>query len=348
MPRMDQAPPEKQLVKLLLIGDGKIGKSYYAGLPAQQGFNVLYLDGDVALQTLSMLPPEAKSHLYHMNVGDTMKDGSVDHRFADFMKEFISSPRFIWNDTTQATFSRKDDWPNSEVWELFPARMDSSTVLVIDSWTSYVQSVMMWAAQDAGFDLAEIDTPKMRPLYQAAANKLTQTLVVIQRLPCHVIVIAHPDEFTKTEKPEGAKLGNIKETDLKVLWTKMIPKSSSRPHALTMSKFFTDIAWMETNATGSQRLLNFRMSDERICGGHFNERKTIDEYSFSNLVGNIGGVANPGYPPIDSWLKTHGKGEFVPAGEKPAESKILGEGSPNSDTAKPKGIAGLAAMKRSA
>jgi hypothetical protein len=58
MPRMDQAPPQKSLIKLLLIADGKVGKSHFAG-EAAKFFKTLYIDGDVAIPTLNKLPMEA-------------------------------------------------------------------------------------------------------------------------------------------------------------------------------------------------------------------------------------------------------------------------------------------------
>lgn len=352
MPRASNAPAENQFCKLLLIGDGKLGKTYYAGLPARDGFKVLYLDGDVGRQTIlsGQFPAAARENIYLMDVQDRVDGGVIDHNFADFMVQFTTNIKLIWDDTNSKVASRRSDLSKSEVWELFPARLDAGWVLVIDSWTSLVQSVLQWAAREHGVDLSNADSPQMRPVYASAGMKLTQFLVVIRSIRCNVIVIAHPDEYQKMTKPTGQKVKDIKETDMVVEWTKLIPKSSSKPHSLTMSKYFTDIAWMEANRTGSERLLNFRISDERISGGHFNERENIDKYTFANLVKQIGGIVPSEAGSPEPALTIHDAGTY----ENPtAVTKELGTAKAADDAAqdKPqqlKGIAAMMAAKKSA
>ena len=328
MPRASEAPPTDKRVRLLLIGDGKIGKSHFAGLPGEQGFKVLYLDGDVAGPTITSLPAKAKENIYLMNVGDRLNGGAMQHRFADFMTDFFGSINVQWNDTDSTKLTKSTDVDNVEVWEIRPALLDHNWVLVIDSWTSLVQSVMLWAAKSHGVNLADTNTPSMRPVYQSAGNKLTQWLAIIQNIGCHVIVIAHPDEYTKLDKPEGLKVKDVKETDLRIAWTKMIPKSSSKPHSLQMAKFFTDVAWMEANKAGTERLLNFKISDERVSGGHFNDRKPMEEYSFVALVKQIGGMIPSEQSPTTPALTMHAKGEFqFPS----AQGKVLNAGTKDSD-----------------
>lgn len=359
MPVLDETPPEDVLIKLMLIGDGKIGKTYYAGMAAAAGFKVLYFDGDVAIQTLQMLPAEAKKNLYYLKVGDHI-DGGLDHAYADFFVEFTGNSKVVWNDSRQRMFSRRlDENHNDEIWEILPGKMDHSVVWVIE-WTSLVQSCMHWAASNAGVDLADTDTPAMRPVYQAAGNKLTQFLYMIQRCKCHVIAIMHPDEFIKTESPVGVKVGQVKESEKKILWTKMIPKSSSKPHSLTLAKYFTDVAWAEMNPAGTERRLNFKLTHERISGGHFNDVKSMDEFSFANLVKHLNGYVPDGSETTDSWLTRHPAGTYVPAGAVAA--KPLSSGTDSKGGTKPvllkaqdkveqapvaiKGLAGLMAKSK--
>jgi len=311
MPRASEAPETDRFCRLLLIGDGKIGKTPYAGLAGEQGFNVLYLDGDVGGPTIASLPAKAKENIYLMNVGDRFDGGAIGHHFVDFMVQFFSTPKLLWDDTNGKLLDRKQDSSEIDVWEVYPSKLDHNWVLVIDSWTSLVQSCMMWAARANGFDLADASLSQMREIYKAAGMKLTQFLVIIQRIKCNVIVIAHPDEFVKLDKPEGIKLKDIKETDLRVSWTKMIPKSSSKPHALTMSKFFTDVAWMEANKAGTERRINMKLSDERVSGGHLNDMKTMQEFNFARLVKAVDGVVPTVNAPIEPALIIYPKGTYV-------------------------------------
>src|SRR3546814_9796778 len=68
---------------------------------------------------------------------------------------------------------------------------------------------------------------------------------IIQKMPCHVIVIGHPDEYQKKKMPDRSTQRSVSEADMEIEWTRMIPKSSSKPHGLTLGKFFTDCGWMD-------------------------------------------------------------------------------------------------------
>lgn len=304
MPRMDQPNESDSLAKLLLIGDGKLGKTHYAGMAAAAGFNVLYFDGDVGRPTLASLPLEARRRIYAIDCADSLGGGVRDHKFIDTVQEFIKNSTFQWNDTKHRIAERADyKSATDEIWEIKPARMDHTCVFILDSWTGLSESMMTAGAEAYSVDLGNATTTEMRPVYQAGGLKSAQILQSIRSLRCHVIVLSHPDEYSHTTKPEGKKIKDIKETELVVDWTKMIPKSTSKPNSLTMGKYFTDIAWLETNATGSERLLDFRMKDSRISGGHFNDRKNVEEYSFANLVRKLGGSVPTETPDTSHWLK---------------------------------------------
>ena len=344
MPRASEAPPERQYCKLLLIGDGKGGKTHFAGEAAEH-FNVLYLDGDVAAPTIQQLSQKAKENLYLLPVGDRTQP-MLTHDFIDFMVKFTTESKLIWDDTNAKVGKRSDDLSQSEVWTILPAALSHEWVLIIDSWTSLVQSCMLWAARAHGVDLSDTNASQMRNVYSSAGMKLTQILTVIQRIHCHVIVIAHPDEYVKQRRPEGKRVDQIKESDMIVEWTKIIPKSCSKPHSMTMAKFFTDVAWMTSNPSGTERQLDFRLDPGKISGGHWNEKKSTKDYSFANLVKQIGGAVPSAHPPIDSVIQISPKGSYEPV---TPGSKVLGDKSsdaPKSEAEAPKkGLAALIGKK---
>ncbi len=322
MPRMDQAPATDRLIKLLLIGDGKIGKTRYAGEAAAAGFDVLYMGGDGGEITLAMLLAAAQQRIYLMGVGDTVMGGQRDHKFIDNFSEFCTNVTLRWNDSTGQIAERKD---TGEIWEIRPAEIGPDTVFVLDSWTSLTESIMLKAAIKNGVFLDQATQNQMRPVYQSSALMATAALQLIRALNCHVIVIAHPDEYTHTTKPEGRKMSDAsKENDLIVDWTKLIPKSTSKPHGMVMPKYFTDVAWMDVNPSGTTRRLDFRPKQNRVGGGHFDGIEDTEKHSFANLVKQIGGAVPDSRRPIatPSWLK------IIPAlapGDEPAttESKVL-------------------------
>lgn len=328
MPRMDLAPPEKKLIKLLLIADGKVGKTRFAGEAAAAGFNVLYMDGDVGTPTLSQLPDAAKRNLYLLPMHDTIMGGSRDSRFIETFEEFATNITFRWNDTLNRIAKHKD---NEEIWEIKPSLMNDTDILVLDSWTSMIESIMLRSAIAEGVDLTDAKLSEMRDVYRASGAKATQILQLIRAMPCHVIVLAHPDEYEHRVSPDGKKVRDINEKDMVIEWTKMVAKSTSRPHSLQMPKYFTDVAWMEVSPTGERRV-DFRSKANRISGGHFSDIKNTTDYSFGNLIKEIGGrVPDPKSPaPVDRWLTIKPAGESAPAG-----SQVLDA------TDKPKGIQGL-------
>lgn len=305
MPRMGEDTPTSTLMKLLLIGDSKIGKTYYAALAAKAGFNILYLDGDVGATTISsmihtgVLTKEEASRIYLIDCRDTIEGGKRDTRFVEFMNEFTSSVRFRWNETANRIARRND---TGEIWEITPAKMDENTILIIDSWTAYVESVMLWCARANSVDLANATTAEMRPVYQGGGLKSTEMLQIIRSLNCHLIAIGHPDEYQHTTNPDGRKVGSINEKDKTIEWTKGIAKSTSKPQGLQMGKYFTDVGWMELSPAGNERRISFKPSNDRVVGGHFSEVKSIDEYSFANMIKQIGGRLPTGED-ASAWLK---------------------------------------------
>lgn len=314
MPRMNEAHtrPEmnRALCKLLLIAEGRMGKTHFAAMAAKAGFNILYINGDIATATIMgmtksqngekpILSLAEASRIYMLEVGDTMGGGSRDSKFVECMNEFTNSITFRWNDTDQRVASRKDT--DKEIWEIKPGLMGQNDILVFDSWTSYCESVMLWVGQANGVNVADASTSAMRPVYQGGALKVTEMLQVIRSMQCNVIVLAHPDEYSHTTRPEGKKVKDIKETDLVVDWTKMIAKTTSKPQGLVMPKYFTDVGWMELSPAGTERRINFKPHNDKVGGGHFNGVKSVEEYSFANLCASIG-VPTP--TPIEpAWLK---------------------------------------------
>lgn len=339
MPRMDQATSEKKLVKLLLIGDGKAGKSRLAGEAAAAGFKLLYLDGDVATPTLSQLSDKAKQNIYLLPAHDSISGGSRDTRFCDLVQNFTTNIKFKWNDS-QSRLARVND-KGDEIWEITPSLMDENCIFILDSWTALVESIMLKAAMANSVDLRDtsLTMHEMRPVYQVSANIATSILQVIRSMPCHVIVIGHPDEYQHKVAPDGRKVGDVKEKDMVVDWTKMVCKSTSRPHSLQMAKYFTDVAWLEVSPTGTRKL-DFRVKPSRIGGGHFEGYEDTEKYSIPNLIKQIGGITpKPDYS-IESWLK------ILPPAEadEPVESKVLEGG----ETGKVTGMTSIFASKKAA
>lgn len=337
-----QAPTGLSFVKLLLLGDTKAGKTHYAMQAAKAGFNVLYLDGDVGIQTLMGLDEESRKRIFYMPIQDrTAENGSYESTMAKFFVEFTTSGVVTWNDTKGEIFdkSRYDqpDGPEAGagdvIWQIRPTRIGADTVLIMDSWSTLIASLIYWKADDLSIDLMEIEKHN-REMYTGAGHKATQFLTLLKGFRCHVIVIGHPREYQKRSPPPGSK-GQVAEKDMKLDWVKMVPISTSNPHALTMGKSFSDIAWIDVSAMG-KRTIDFKPSNDRVIGGHFDQKGPVEELTFAKLVEQIGGTI-PINPDPSQWLKQYGPGEFVVSG--PATRPLTG--SSPATAVKVGGLAGL-------
>lgn len=325
MPMMDQAPRSESLLKLLLIADSKCGKTPWAAM-ASMTHNVLYLDGEVGIQSINaFVPIEGRKRIAYLGVGDYVNEnGAYVNRFSEFFTAFATEGTFTWNDSKGETFRRADyvfGESKDSIWQIKPARMDHTSVLIIDSWTALSQSVLAWKANDLKVDLGDIEKVS-REIYAGVGNKLTQFLTMIRAMPCHVIVIAHPREYVKLEKPAGSKIGAVKENEMKIEWTKMVPVSGSNPHALTMAKYFTDVGWLDMQRTGKSKI-DFRPNTDRIIGGHLNCYDDAETTTVADLITAIGGYV-PGRDgaetvseyDLNRWLTQFPDGTFEPAGGK--------------------------------
>src|SRR3546814_3510407 len=85
---------------------------------------------------------------------------------------------------------------------------------------------------------------------------------IIQKMPCLFIVIGHPDEYQTKKMPDRSTQRSFSEADMEIEWTRMIPKSSSKPPGLTLGKFFTDCGWMDVTR-GGRRELSFKLDVTR-------------------------------------------------------------------------------------
>lgn len=341
MPRMDKPQLSHTLAKLLVVGDGKVGKTHYAAMAAKAGFRILYLDGDVGAQTITYmvakgeLTPEEAGRIYLLDIGDTIAGGTRDTKFVEFMNEFMDVAVVKWNETQQRIAKRTDP-ATDEMWEIRPGLMGPNDLIVLDSWTGFAESTMLWAGRANGVNVYGDPTHKLRPAYQGAGLKATELCAVIRSSPCNWIVIGHTDEYQHTTVKDGANKGQIKESDQTVDWTKMIPRSISKPHGFQMPKYFTDVAWLELSPAGNERRLDFRPRNDRVGGGHFTESKSVADYSFLKLVQEIGGNKPDPKAPMP-WLKIIPPGEAVE--EEKKESQVL-DGT-KATPIKAKGLQGL-------
>lgn len=358
MPRGNAMQNHSPLIHGLILGDEKAGKTSWLLGAAEAGFNVLLLDGDVAQQRINELSDEAKARVYYMDVSDDLV-GTVDPRMIQTVASFFTATRFLWNDTKQQEYSRRDSHDEEtgacldEIWEIKPALLDRNWVLGIDSWTTLSYSAMLDKAESEGVSLADVEKIE-RNIYSGVGNRLTNIAITQQKARCHTVVIGHPVQYEKRKSQDGKTVKDaMKENDQIVEWTKMIPKSSSNPHGYTLGKYFSDIGWIDSDKWG-KRVINFLKTSERTSGGNLNSKgdPRVD-HRFADVVKAIGGFIPDGKQDTGPGLTIHPAGTFIPAvkavaanplGKKAASAPVTTSATPT----QVKGVGGLGGLMKQA
>lgn len=353
MPRGDAMTSDLTIAHLLILAEEKAGKTSWLLDAAEDGFNVLLLDGDVGQQRIADLSPEAKKRVFYMNVGDELV-GGVNPRMIQIVADFFVATKFLWNDSKQKMYSQKDPHDEEsgacldEIWEIRPALLDHNWVLGLDSWTTLSYSAKLAKANDMGVDIADVEKIE-RSIYSGVGNRLTNIAITQQKAPCHTIVCGHPAQYEKRRSQEGQTVREAtRENDQIVEWTKMIPVSSSNPHGFSIGKYFSDIGWIDVGPTG-KRTIDFTKTSKRTSGGNLNTKgdPRVD-HRFSDLVKKIGGyVPDPkDETPLGPGFIIHPAGTFIPAAKKPNALGSKSAPLQASTQAKPVGLAGFGGLKK--
>ena len=295
-----------------------MGKTHYALEAAKAGFNVTVLDGDVAGNVLAQKDfDDCRERISYFAMQDTMTHSI----FGPTIEKMFNTPTLLWNDTEGRELYARDDMDEAQVTTISLGAMDHRDLIIMDSWTALSESFCARYCAKAGVkQIAELTPAGRRTMYQCVGAELSQISNMIRSCRCHVICIAHPDEYERKTKPKG-KVSEIKEEDMIIVSTKLTPKSISKPHGATLAAKFTDVVWLEIGF-GGKRYIDGRPSETKDGGGRFDAKKLSSEFSFVELVRRAGGYIPPELKPFDSrGTKYYAKGEYKPAG--PAKKKTL-------------------------
>ncbi len=276
------------LLRVLAYGNAKTKKTWWAGKAAEAGYNVLLLDGDNGWHILKQIDPAAQKRIQVVN----MFDERGRPVFAAAMARFLKDGKLIWDEKQKKSEKLR---PNADCIHIDLAQFDSNCVVIMDSWTAYVTSLLLQYAKENVIDLSVAEEGDDKwGYYRWAGAIATWTATQLCALKCHVVVIAHTDIYEKRSK-DGK---NIE-------WQKRQIKSTSGPHAMQLPSKFSDIlyfyqhktAWKistrgDQEADGGSRL---------IAPGEYN----WDALQFVDLV-KASGMS---LPPADNPLLDYGPTE---------------------------------------
>lgn len=249
VPLMLRADPKSRLVRAFIYGRSGLRKTWWATKIVEQGFNVVYVDGDDSAHVLRHLNQEAISQrLYHLRVVDMLglssgspSKGKSPAIFFNFLWNIVGGNQFIWNFKKQAVDNLQPDKKTCIRWT--PSQLGPDTVLIVDSYTALIQSLKTEFFHTRGVDLSSLidkakgDQKDLRDHYQWCGMLAATITSKLKTFNCHVIVIGHEDIQEKFDE-KG-----------KLLSTRTSIIGSSRNQSANIARDFSDVLHVVQKAT---------------------------------------------------------------------------------------------------
>lgn len=281
MPRLDQVEEEQGVVHLLLIADSKMGKSTYAAEAAIAGFHLIYLDSDNGLSALNAAINKEKDALEIKKRVDYFRITHPRLFLQLFLRSSAKRPLFWCPSKNKAVNAKTPDMAEDEpIWVFNSTAIPASSVLVIDSWTSLSQDALQQLRSDQSAPLLEGTD---QGIYGEAKASVDYFANILQSVPYHVIVQAHPTRYEVYEKPANTSGADMKQKDMKLVDTYEVPVSTSRVAGLDMGKRFNHIGWLNITPTGTVEI-DFTRKPRRVGGGPPNKKARTNELNFLEVV----------------------------------------------------------------
>lgn len=304
MTRLDQVDPGDAVVHLLLIADSKAGKSTYAAEAAIAGFHLIYLDSDNGLSALLATINKEKNAEEIKRRVDYFKITHPRMFLQLFLRSSPTKPLFWAPNKNKAVNVKSPDMDDSEpIWVFNAKAIPASSVLVLDSWTSLSQDALQQLRAEQSAPLLEGTDQQVYGEAKAAVDYFAN---IMQSLPYHLIVQAHPTRYEVYEKPANTTGADLKQRDMKLIDTYEIPVSTSRVSGLDMGKRFNHIGWLNVTPTGTVEI-DFTRKPKRVGGGPPNRKARTNELNFLEVVKLSGGPLPYSVPFVEEpnlpWFK---------------------------------------------
>lgn len=239
------------LPRVLIYGDDKTRKTTWAAEAAEAGFNLLYIDTDDGVHIMNNLSDAAKERVTYLNAKDDF-DLPVG---AKMLPPLLKGWDYCWDQNSKCVIpisGGKITRPKGHgITYISPKNMTASDVLVVDSYTQLVHSLILQYGQEKNIDVA--NSKVSWDGYGWAGIILSEFLSAMQSLPCSVIAISHATRFEEKNKVTGD-----------VISSRVYPVSISGPHSTKVGKFFSDVLY--TSMIGTSHMITAQPSAQVSCG----------------------------------------------------------------------------------
>ena len=240
MASLDEALENTDLARLMLYGPPGSRKTWWAGMAAELGFNVILADIDHGHKILRQLSPEARKRIFHIDMR-APDDGYANCGSAALAYAMNGAVTFYDEETRRYVPKNKIDVDRTYV-QLDLSRMSNCDVLVVDSWTAMVQQLGLLSA-------VIIDPTKLNKFewddYAKMRLVLDHFLAGAKKSNGHIMVIGHTDTYAKRKKDAAEKAKP--EDAIEQIRTQ--PYSVTRAHAETMANNFSDVLYFEISSS---------------------------------------------------------------------------------------------------
>lgn len=233
------------LLRLLNYGPAKVKKTWWIGKAAEAGFNILLLDGDNGWHILKQIAPEARKRIQVVNLMDELNRVI----FAPAVVTLLKKGTLTWDEKERKStpFNAPATAINIDLNTLTP-----NDILVVDSWTALVTSLMWQFALENHIDLSEADKNEW-DFYGWGGRLALWCVSRLMALPCHVVVIAHATIYEKRDKSQK-----------KIISQKRQIISTSGPNAMQIPSKFSDLFYFY--AKGSAFKIEAKGNEEQDGG----------------------------------------------------------------------------------
>lgn len=230
MPMGDSDTDWGRPTRSFLYGPDKTKKTWWAARAADDGFNVVLIDGDDGSSIIKQLPIAARKRIL---VVDVVNTPSVNV-FARFMASFMRGKPFLWDETAKNSITPATTRNKEHSYIYFDINaLTMNEVVIIDSWTALAGSLLLEWARENNIDLTSVEKEGDQfSLMGYQSRFLDFTLQKIKTFPCHVICIGHETVYEKFAMKDGKNVMVEQRTQ---------PFSSTGPHAKKIGANFSNI-----------------------------------------------------------------------------------------------------------
>ncbi len=218
-------------MRILAYGAPKTKKTLWAAKAAEAGFNVTFFEFDTDGARILLSGLVNKQGIEKINVIDCSARLHQNAPYG-FMRGLFTQNETYFNETTGIAAPSPLGWKTGTTYaHINLKKLNANDIIVIDSFSSYVDSLLEAYAANENISLVEAEKQTwdgwgwMGRVATWALRKLTS-------LPCHLIVIGHEQNYEKRLVTAEGKTYTA--------WIRQQPKSVSGPHGQTLSGYFSD------------------------------------------------------------------------------------------------------------